>query len=647
MRPVPAASTVLVAALAALALSSLVAPAAPAHAQVVTVARQDDNGNVLVPSSGAPQSLTCGNGKTYHNTVMLPAGDPLVWHQFGRPPASGLGGPYTPGPATIDLSPAGGSLPLRDMDAVVVLEVQQTVTYSIYQLRTTAVPSQLPAPLASGTLTFAGARGSFATATINVDLAPLAGDVLHVRAVTSDGSTSVASHGDEHYWLFNARVAAVPYGHLEGAGHVQTVQNHAMTAAPAQDVAARTGDVAVMSPSGVGGVGQRINEISPTVLRMGLGASDLPRSSAAAVDLDALVHYSLYTPVYDVDGATLPSIGRAFFVPRYDLTAVASPLVCTRADLVWSPTHTQAGGRVADTSVGALAPSTTGTTRISLAVTAPASTSLKPTASLFTGRVDTSFTPVVLPGTDGKLVVMRDIYTPLFPQGPSGPPPSENFLDANGFAGIARHGPFFDSVDGKNKYFETYLVQVNKTFVDSEPPDGFCSMTPDLSGFPHGPPLYQDNPTYSQGSTWATEFYKPGAMRVVDRDISTYEGRYDLRCTVVKADGTPVSTHKIVTLGDWTESPTGLTSFVSAYESNQFGWGGDTNFLGLGIVGVMCLMSAMVGFNRKHLPASAVIFITLIGAFGYFGLLNVTETVMGALVMLAILMVFQRQGGRP
>ena len=72
-----------------------------------------------------------------------------------------------------------------------------------------------------------------------------------------------------------------------------------------------------------------------------------------------------------------------------------------------------------------------------------------------------------------------------------------------------------------------------------------------------------------------------------------------------------------------------------------FGWG-SPQFLGIGIIGFLGLMSCMVGYNRKNLAASAVTFVVAIGMMGYFGILNVTEAMMAALITVTILAVFQR-----
>ena len=89
------------------------------------------------------------------------------------------------------------------------------------------------------------------------------------------------------------------------------------------------------------------------------------------------------------------------------------------------------------------------------------------------------------------------------------------------------------------------------------------------------------------------------------------------------------------------EEPIYVNMLNSLTTQDRFGWG-SPQFLGLGIIGFMGLLSCMVGFNRKNLAASAVTFTIGIGLMGYVGILNVTESIMAAVVVVTILAVFQR-----
>ena len=77
--------------------------------------------------------------------------------------------------------------------------------------------------------------------------------------------------------------------------------------------------------------------------------------------------------------------------------------------------------------------------------------------------------------------------------------------------------------------------------------------------------------------------------------------------------------------------------------NDVFGWGGGTEFLGIGLVGFLGLMSCLVGYNRKNLAPAAVTFVVAIGLMGYFGILNVSESLLAALIVVVILAVFQRR----
>ena len=77
--------------------------------------------------------------------------------------------------------------------------------------------------------------------------------------------------------------------------------------------------------------------------------------------------------------------------------------------------------------------------------------------------------------------------------------------------------------------------------------------------------------------------------------------------------------------------------------NDVFGWGGGQDFLGIGLVGFLGLMSCMVGFNRKNLAPAAVTFVIAITLMGYFGILEVSEALLAAIIVVVILAVFQRR----
>ena len=84
-----------------------------------------------------------------------------------------------------------------------------------------------------------------------------------------------------------------------------------------------------------------------------------------------------------------------------------------------------------------------------------------------------------------------------------------------------------------------------------------------------------------------------------------------------------------------------LLSYV--IDDNYFGWGSTGQFLGMGLVGVLAMLSCMVGYNRKHLISAGVLFTVGIGLLGYFGLLDVPQILMSFLVVTLILLIFQRR----
>ena len=95
---------------------------------------------------------------------------------------------------------------------------------------------------------------------------------------------------------------------------------------------------------------------------------------------------------------------------------------------------------------------------------------------------------------------------------------------------------------------------------------------------------------------------------------------------------------------EWTEVSYPKIPVITQIIDNinlQYNWGG-AEFMGFGIIGVMGILSAMAGFQRFHLPSAIVIFLGVTFAMAYFKLLTIPETVIQAVLVMAILTIFQR-----
>ena len=84
--------------------------------------------------------------------------------------------------------------------------------------------------------------------------------------------------------------------------------------------------------------------------------------------------------------------------------------------------------------------------------------------------------------------------------------------------------------------------------------------------------------------------------------------------------------------------------FVSSISDDDvYGWssgGGDP--LGLPFITVMAIFAAMAGFNRAHLPASLIVFISIYFGFAYFEVISVPSAFAGAAAVIVILAIFSR-----
>ena len=84
-----------------------------------------------------------------------------------------------------------------------------------------------------------------------------------------------------------------------------------------------------------------------------------------------------------------------------------------------------------------------------------------------------------------------------------------------------------------------------------------------------------------------------------------------------------------------------FVDIISEIQDNRFGWGGG-NLLGIGFMGVMVILSAMAGFNRVSLPASMIVSVSVITLAAFFGLITIPQYVITAVIVIAILGIFQR-----
>ena len=84
-------------------------------------------------------------------------------------------------------------------------------------------------------------------------------------------------------------------------------------------------------------------------------------------------------------------------------------------------------------------------------------------------------------------------------------------------------------------------------------------------------------------------------------------------------------------------------------QDNGFGWGTGQNaegmtlgIMGMPFVAVLGIITAFAGFQYRHLPASIIVYISILGGMSVMGLIDWGQTVFGALVMIAAVGIFSR-----
>lgn len=79
-------------------------------------------------------------------------------------------------------------------------------------------------------------------------------------------------------------------------------------------------------------------------------------------------------------------------------------------------------------------------------------------------------------------------------------------------------------------------------------------------------------------------------------------------------------------------------------DANALGWGTgaglDTGFMGVGFIATMVTLSAMAGFRKSHVPASLIIFYSIIAAAVYFDVVSIAEGVMAGVLVFVVVGIF-------
>ena len=615
---------------------------------------QLSNGNVIVDMpTGQLFKIYCGDDSSttnalhdtsYLSGIVAANYHPVEWEYFGKPVITDqrLGLVRTDAEAWIQhVAPLqAADFPITVNGAMVVFNSwpSNAGTYTIYQLRTNAVPENLPAPLATGTFPTRTAN-QFDTGTINnvltVDVALVEGNGSYIYVVAKRTDTLDLYSN----WSVRGGVAAgsgfraavLAYGGLHGTGDVDTVvwlnnRDYFRSTAYAT-MRLAVGDVLIMQPNG-SAAGTLLHTIKPTILRFGTGPAPsanalqtFPMEASVPTPVGALVES--VRPLYDITGAAYNTDGSQIFIPKEHLYDKVSPLKCRidvpRFDATRDHNNNIIGNGLEQ---GRLVWSGNRVLQIPFTATAAAESDITPTGTIYTGVASTE-APTVVPGTGGRITVSRNVYTPLVPLPAEGPDETP----------IAPFGSYGTTDRAGTKYVYASIPAADIV-------NGWsCELIDRLH--PGGYPGQESTVGGTRTYMWAR-----GGTPLADDAVGFggYTGTLRLSCDIGLSSGTTVA-HRTIQAGTPGVLGPGAVLAIAAYQDDRLGWGAP-DFMGLGLVASMGLITAMVGFSRKNLAGSAIIFAAVIGAMGWIGLMNVTEAMMAGITVAVILIVFQRSGGR-
>jgi len=98
------------------------------------------------------------------------------------------------------------------------------------------------------------------------------------------------------------------------------------------------------------------------------------------------------------------------------------------------------------------------------------------------------------------------------------------------------------------------------------------------------------------------------------------------------------------------------TKFIAALEADDWGWGvGQSEvsdqpgfapyqnlIFGMPFVAVMGMLTAMIGLNRRHIPAAGISYGIVLGAMTFFGLIDIPVAAFGAIITFIIILIFSK-----
>lgn len=86
----------------------------------------------------------------------------------------------------------------------------------------------------------------------------------------------------------------------------------------------------------------------------------------------------------------------------------------------------------------------------------------------------------------------------------------------------------------------------------------------------------------------------------------------------------------------------GFSQLLGYINQNGFGWGQPADLLGMGLVSALSVLTALVGFQSRHLPAGVIMFAVMMFVFAWLEMIRLADVFVGVIIFFVIIVVFQR-----
>ena len=126
---------------------------------------------------------------------------------------------------------------------------------------------------------------------------------------------------------------------------------------------------------------------------------------------------------------------------------------------------------------------------------------------------------------------------------------------------------------------------------------------------------------------------------ILAKDVNEYNG-IEIRCNLVIQNGATIDS-AVINIG----MPPAISIFEEITDfinADPYGLGVNTNIFGMPLTAVFAVLISMVGYNRRHIPVSVILFITTFSILAYMKLVTLPEVLMGIMIVVAILAIFSK-----